>query len=132
MRKKTKLVAVPPLKSTALDALKGNLQMRVGRGESQRGSSDVGKKARVDAKTVSQWKRGEFGPNGPTVVTVEKVALDLGMSAWQILQPGHDRKAVELINVYRRASPTGRHLIDIAVSAARNDNTDQGGQQETG
>lgn len=105
--------------SSALQALAGNLKRMVGRNPEQRGSSAIAPKADVDAKTISEWKRGKFGKNGPTLIVVEKVALELGMPAWQILLPEQDRRTAELVQAYTVASPEWRETLERAAKAAR-------------
>lgn len=107
------------MKSPALAALAANLKRLVGRGRDQEGSSTIGPKAGVDPKTLTNWREGRFGRQGPSLLVVEKVAHLYRMEVWQILLPEVDNRVADLARVYRNTDAIGRTLLEVAMEAAR-------------
>lgn len=114
---------------SALETLSGNLDRLVGRGPEQQGSSSIAPAAGVDSKTITNWREGRYGPKGPTLTSVEKVARHFGMEVWQILLPGQDQEAAKLVRAYATASPEWRETIAGVARAALEDAATRGGKK---
>ena len=86
---------------------------------------EIGKKAKVDPKTVNNMLRAAFDPR---LSVVEKVAGVFGMTAWQLLaydleeHPPDSKQVVQLIERFSSAPDDGRKAIlqvaEIAGSKA--------------
>ena len=86
---------------------------------------EIGKKAKVDPKTVNNLLRAAFDPR---LSVVEKVASAFNMTAWQLLaydleeRPPDSKQVVVLLERFSSAPDDGRQAImqvaEIAASKA--------------
>ena len=76
--------------------------------------AEIGKKAKVDQKTISNMMRAAFDPR---LSVVEKVANVFGMTTWQILaydveaHPPDSSQVLRLLERYTNAEDDGRKAI---------------------
>lgn len=55
----------------------------------------------------------------PQVGNIDKIAIGLGLKAWQLLQCETSPERLEMLSVLNQASPEGRRMIEFAVKSAR-------------
>jgi transcriptional regulator with XRE-family HTH domain len=98
--------------------------LRVLAAKNEMSGTEIGKKAGVDQKTVTEMMKASFDPR---LSKVEKVANVFGMTAWQLLaydleeSPPDSAQVTRLLEHYSNAEEDGRKAImQVAEIAADN------------
>ena len=99
--------------------------LREAHGWSQR---DLGKRAGVAQKTISNMENVDAIRKAPKLDIVEKVARALGCDLWKLLMPDQDEDEQELLSVYRRMHRSDKETLRKISSALAS----QRGQDPTG